>query len=395
MSCSQTSRRNRISRRSQDLHCVRWGAILLVATTLGANHLAAAGVTGAQLVQKLDQPISVVRGEVPLGETLDRLSEEQQVAILLDRRIDPGALVVADIRRQRFETALGQLATQVHGGLSVVADTVYVGPTTTVRRLRTLVALREKELLDLPNLGQRAFALTRRQRIQWPMLAEPRQLLADIASQYDLHIDGLELVPHDLWRAGELNRANVTESLLLILMQFDLAFTWSADGRSVTIVPAPGHVSIERSHRPRGMSLEQAEHRVNETLPDVATRSEKNELVFAATIEEHEVVAQLLGEKPPESTPAPRGQVELARQRFTLRVQNQPARALLDALQRDGVAIEYDSAQLADAGINLDQLVQLELKQATIRELMDGICRPLGLKYEIAGNQITLIAGEK
>ncbi len=101
----------------------------------------------------------------------------------------------------------------------------------------------------------------------------------------------------------------------------------------------------------------------------------------------------LLGEKAAPGQLPRRGPVNLARQRFSLRLEQQPASQLIAALQRDGVTIEYDTEALTKAGINLDQRISIELQQATIQQLMQALCEPLGMTFQIAGNQVVLTAG--
>ena len=352
-------------------------------------------LTGAAFSKALEQQISIVRGEVELLEMLERLQAEQQVAMLLDRRIDPQTPVIAELRRQRLEAAFGQLASQAGGGLSIVSDTVYVGPLETVRTMRTLIELRQNELLDQKDLGARAFQLTGRRRIAWPDLTEPSRLVSDIARQYQLTVSGLDLIPHDLWRGGHIAHANAAEALLILLLQFDLSFEWLPNATGIQITPVPEQVALARLHTPKGMSLEAAATLASDAFPTAQVSREGTKLLVSATLEEHEALAILLGEKAAPGQLPRRGPVNLARQRFSLRLEQQPASQLIAALQRDGVTIEYDTEALTQAGINLDQRISIELQQATIQQLMHAICEPLRMTYKIVGNHVVLTAGDE
>ena len=115
-------------------------AVVLLLLTL--QDPCAAQSTGGAFGLARERSVSIARGEAQILEVLQSLGQNQDVAILLDRRIDPELLVSADLRRMRLQSLIGNLAGQTTGGLSVVGDTFYIGPADSVRRLRTLIELR-------------------------------------------------------------------------------------------------------------------------------------------------------------------------------------------------------------------------------------------------------------
>ena len=351
-----------------------------------------AQATGGAFNLALERSVSMSSGESPLLASLQSLEVDQQIAILLDRRIDPDQIVGTDLRRMSLKTLVGSIASQVQCGISPVGDTLYVGPVTTVRKLRTLVEIQGTELRSAKVDTKRVFELVRRKPVTWDDLAEPRKLVHDIADSYQLQVDGLDLVPHDLWRTGHMASPNASEALLIILLQFDLSFEWLPGASGIQIIRAPESPSLERIHSPVGMTTDEARIRIREAFPDAIVSDAPKGLMVSGTVEEHDSLEYLLGEKTNRNNASIRKSVVLANQRFTLKARGQRCDLLLEALQLDGLDIEYDTEALSAAGIDLTTKLILELDKATIAQLLDAVCEQVPLKYSIRGNKVVLEA---
>ncbi len=381
-------------RQTRTISCFCHGLACLI--LFCANSHGQAPAAGAAFQLALQRSLSVSQGDSQLLDVLNSVAQDQAVAVLLDRRLDPEQLVGADLRRMRLRAFMENLAIQAEGGLSVVADTCYIGPASSIRKLRTLVALRDAELRRADSqFKQRLTELLKRRRVVWDDLAEPRKLIADIADSYQLQVSGLDLVPHDLWRSASLTNPNATEALLLVLIQFDLSFEWTADLQGIRIVAAPVTATIERVHTPKGLTLPAALSAIQEKFPELSVEPAEKTLVISATIEQHAALELLLGEQRPPAELSVRRPVVLANQRFTLQAREQRLDLLLETLQLDGVRIEFDPDTLAAAGIDLTQRVTLNLEQATIAQLCDALCQPTGLNYRIRNNAVLLEAGDQ
>ena len=83
----------------------------------------------------------------------------------------------------------------------------------------------------------------------------------------------------------------------------------------------------------------------------------------------------------------------LNRERYTLKMKNTPASALLKELgtpARGQLKFEFDADEFQAAGIDLDKLVSLEVKEATIEELLRATFDPLHVKFEIVDRTVKL-----
>lgn len=351
----------------------------------------AASLTGSKFHQQLEQQTSGSWTNVELRSLLNKLASERRVAILLDRRIDPTVKMQVDIVDQPLREGLHEIARMVHADVSVTENLVYFGPPSATGRLRTLIELRTAELREASNEipEQRRTQLTRRQTISWADLDTPSDILRPIAELYKLTIPQQDQVPHDLWAGNELPNSTAAEALSLILIQFDLTFSWIDGGHAIELVPIPEKVQLERRQRIRGRSADETLKLIGARFPQLESTVDGSDLIVRGTLEDHENVAALLN---PSSTrkPTPQAPAPLQQRTFTLTIRRAPVRAVMDELKKSKVVFVYDEKALAAAGVNLDQPVDLDLNKATADEFLNALFSPLDLKFEIENLTVRL-----
>ncbi len=368
-----------------------------------AGDEAVAYATSVRLEERLGASLSASWVNVDLRTLLLRIGRERQVALILDRRIDPSRLQSFEARQQPLREALDELAERLDAGLSFAGNAVVLAPPDSAARLRTLIQLRTDEIPDgvkpgakpqAAKLRNRRLALNERRTIRWADLDEPRGLVEQIAGRWALTVDGLDLVPHDLWAVGTIPEATAAEALSMVLNQFDLTFEWTAHADGIRIVPLSGEVAIERKYVPRGMTVAEAVRTWPDDFPGVKAEAAGREVRVRGRIEDHDALQASLkpgGAMPRTSKkPSKTGPTPLARRTFTLRTQDAPAAAILEKLKESGLKIEWDAAALKAAGVDLTKRIALDLKDATADQLFDAICKPLGIEFTIAGEKITL-----
>ena len=97
-----------------------------------------------------------------LRVALERLADRQQVAIMLDRRIDPDSPVDAAVADTPLDLLPLRLAAGSDATLSYIGPVVYVGPRDGTANLSVVAAARREEARRLPPMsaagtrGQRA-----------------------------------------------------------------------------------------------------------------------------------------------------------------------------------------------------------------------------------------------
>lgn len=350
-------------------------------------------VTGSRFESELRGTISASWQQVALRPMLRRISEDRHVGILLDRRIDPTQELAVDFDNQTLLSGLQDVARRAGGAVSVVGNTVYIGPLNAAAKLRTLVQLRSNELFALGSQLARArhFALADRRILHWNDLAEPRDLVEQIAQRYKLQVENVDLIPHDLWAGATLPDVDAWEALSLVLIQFDLTFEWTGRAAGIRIVPVPRHVWIEERYTPPEVPAGDVLRQWEAQRPGLALAVQGDQLIVRGTVEQQEAVEELL--RPglaKERTKHGDAPIALRRRTFTLRLKRAPARAVMKKLEMSGVVFRYDAQKLAKAGIDLDTPVSMELHDATADEFFRALCDPLGLKFEIHNVTVTL-----
>ena len=370
---------------------VAWLVLLATATAEEREWL-----TGKAFQQILKEPLSVTWAQVDLRTVSRRLEENRKVALLIDRRIDPSATLDFSADDLPLDELVARLA-EVRGGVTrVVGNTVYLAPAEPSAPLRTLVALRTRELNDAIREGTGKRGFVKPSDFAWNDLATPRELLERLAQRHSFELRGIEQVPHDLWAAGHLPQSTVAEALSLILIQFDLTFAWRKGGAGVQIEPIPEEPRLEQSHAaPKGTKPRAWLERVEQELPGRKAKLTGEAVVFAGSQEEHEAIEALRDQLRGTRLPTKKGKETAGgakEVRYTLRMQDKPVGSLLKTLEsrQPAYQFEYDAAALQQAGIKLEQRITLDVKEVTLEELLRTALSQVRLGFEIDGQRVRL-----
>ena len=345
--------------------------------------------TGPEFRQQLAVKLGVTWVEREMRDTLAGISRELDVAVFLDRRIDPGQTINLTLRNQPAEEVLKQLAAAGHAEWRAVGPVVYVGPAETVKKLATVAALRRQEAERLPTEARSR--LLKERAWQWSELVEPRQLLDVLAAEGEVKISGMEQAPHDLWPAVSLPPLAWTDRMSLVLAGFDLTFEIADAGNSVRLVSIPAKVVIEKTYSSRG-AVGAVVAQLRRATSGAEIRVEQGKIVVAGLQEDQEVVEGLLaGPKgtPAKSTKVKKGPVE---KRYSLTAgKNDPAGAIVRTVAVQlGKELKYDANVLE----KLKQNVPLSVKEVTLDELLMAVLKPLGLSYKLTDEALEIVPTE-
>jgi hypothetical protein len=349
--------------------------------------------TQTRFAAALERPIAGNWKGVSLRSILRRLSREREIAILLDRRVDPDQLIDIDTGERSFRSAIAEIAESAHASASRAGNCLVVASAAAAGRLRTVIALREGELVAHRSEYSARSARLRSERatIRWDDLERPADILRTIGRQFGLTISGIEMIPHDLWAGATAPEATAAEALSLVLNQFDLTFEWTDRGAGVQLVALPPTVAIERTYSLRGKSAGEVLHTLRFKVEGLDVEIRGEVLVVKASVEQQESVASLLGlAKSPGRTPTKRAATTLEKQSFTLQAHGVSLRDLLSELQKQGLTIEYDADRLDKAGIDLSQKVSVDLPQLPARRFFSRLLDPYGLTFHFAGTSVVI-----
>jgi hypothetical protein len=326
------------------INCIVAAAIMFHALIWG-GHASAAGhsgwATGPELQRRLAQPVDILWSNNPLRGAMASLSRVRQVAILMDRRVDPGQRVDLRVQDVPMESALRTIAERCGLGISRLGSVVYLGPPTAAERLPAVAAALAQSVRRLPITAQRRFFQV--QPFCWKDLSTPRDLLAQLGRQNGIEISGLNRVPHDLWAAADLPPLSLINRLLLVAIQFDLTFEVATGGSRLALTPMPENLSPPASNRR-------------------ATRA-----------------ASPTPKSPTNDRVAGVGQIRIQR----LSVKDEPLGPVLRQLAgRLKLELRIDQAAIAEAGISLDQRVSATIEDATVDDLFRQLLKSTGLRFQ-------------
>lgn len=327
--------------------CLAMMTVLGQVAILRAAEGGANWAVGPALRQQWAAPVGVVWSGVPFRPAILGLADQNRVAVLIDRRIDPDQKLNCTAQDLPLGEVIGQIAAEREIGCSIAGAFVYLGPAWTAERLRGTLQLRHNDLKRLPSAAAKNLAQTA--RLRWDDLAQPRQLLAILARDHGLKIEGLEQIPHDLWAAADLPPLPLIDRLGLIAVQYDLTFAFSDDGTVLTLAAIPDDVPA---------------------------------------------VAEPVVKEPPKAR-KPKPGSAAGEQRFTVRQTKGQVEALLNQLAAKlGYEVKLDRAAIEAAGIALDQPVTFQVKDATVDELFQAVLDPAGLAHRRKGKVLEVFPGK-
>ncbi len=336
-----------------------------------------------RLVRNLSQVLSSHWHRVPLREVLLGIERTQPISIALDRRTDPHLLVSLDVQEMPLGELLEKLATRAGLGVAASRGLVYLGPPEAASELRTLWAIAHQQVAGMsPALRAK---MRRRDSLRFQRLSEPRDAIAQLGRQMNVSIKNLEKIPFDLRPATELPEMEAIEQLTLLLLGFDLFWTPSRDRRGIRLVPIERPVVVERMH-PRRAEKEMPKVAFRQLYPGVTARVEgkRKRLLVTGILAQHEWLRG--DERPSVARPSQRG--HRGKQVYSLRVDAQPAGALLKQLSlqlKMPLVLEKDAEAIPAA---LRRRISIEVREASLQELLEAIGRELELEVKVAGGSI-------
>ncbi|EAQ81441.1 hypothetical protein DSM3645_23656 [Blastopirellula marina DSM 3645] len=356
----------------------------LLSTSLGA----AEWKTGVAFEKQLEAEVDLHWEDVPLRDALDRLSNSQEIAFFLDRRIDPDQTISISADATPLDVLVQMLAQRAGAGSCHVGSVVYIGPVDTAKDLATIAAVQA----DFARQGREAAVreLSETDALHWPELTEPRLLLTDLAKQHRLTFTNLEAaVPHDLWRAGEFPKQSTAESLTLLLAGFGATYRFGkdADGKpQLLLTPLPENPQLTRRFPFRG-DLNDAVKKVKAEFPELAIKTQTGALEVTGRFEDVSLAGRMLrGETVRRMNVTPGKKV------YSLNVEQQPLGAVLSSLEKSlGLKIETaDDAQEA-----LHDRVSFSVENASLVELLQAAFAKTSLRFELRDKLLTITAIKK
>lgn len=316
----------------------------------------------------------VSRPDGELGEFVANLATAHDVTIQIDPRVNPRTIVETPKASMPLLNLLDSLANYAAATARPLGETILITPVADADRIATLAAIRQQELVGNP-LGRRALARLRPFDLKaQPAPVSPEELLSQIEARDQLATKPPErpLLKHDLWNV-DLKQVTLAEALAFVLVPMNHSFEWTDEG--FRLIDLPTTMTLIRQHRlPSGRTSDEAISLVASLGPPVlaerAINATASLIQFRGTALEHERFASLL-------QPAVRSSAVPNQKRYTLLVDEKPARAVLRALQNQGLPLDFDHAALIGGGIDLAKQISVDVNQVTAERLVNDIAQQL------------------
>jgi len=290
----------------------------------------------------LDDPVRSSWKAVPLDDWAARVASLAGMPVIVDRRLDPQTPVTAEGRGEPLREMIATVAAGFDGEVALLRSTIRIVPRGRGGLCERAEDARDREIARLPATPRQA--LLQQAAWSWPMAARPRDLVATLAHEAGVALEGIEDLPHDHFPAADLPAMTRAERLDLVLAHFDRRVRWRtvAGAARGTIVP------------------------LDTDLPPPRRRI---------------VPAQRppLGRQP-------------AREVYALRVAAPLDETLAAVAGRCGLRLEIDRGSLQARGVSDREIVRLDVRDATRERLLDEILTPLGLAWKIDDGRLTVFA---
>jgi hypothetical protein len=354
---------------------------------------AARWLMGPGLQKQLARPIDIAWSDNPLRRALSNLSRAQEVAVLIDRRVDPDRKLTLTLEQVPLRDAFEEIAQQQELGFRLVGPAAYFGPPKAAARIRTTISLRTEEVRRLPANVSRQFLQVK--PLAWSDFATPRDLLGQLAQENGLTLKGLDQVPHDLWAGADLPPLALVVRLTLIAAQFDLTFEVSPNGKTVTLVPVPEEVAVLHVYD-GGRQAQAVAKQYAALAPHAQIKVVGNQVHVKGLVEDHEQITspRRLGKRRPPPPAHDLGKTRIDK----MAAQDAPVGQVLRAIAKDpklNLDLRIDQQALQEAGISLDQPISFSVQNASLDELLTEVVKPARLKFRRHGNVVEIAPAER
>ncbi len=218
-------------------------------------------------------------------------------------------------------------------------------------------------------------------------------MLALLAAESHVEIQGAELIPHDLWAAADLPSLSFIDRLTLLVAQFNLMFEIGADGSSVKLVEIPETVEITHSYllnKAQALQTGEIVSKLAKLLPEADVKMNGGKLVVRGRAEDQDLVEPLLSGRAAKRTTVTEG-----KKVHSLKIV-MPVGQLIGALGKKlDFDVQIDEAAIKAAGLSLDTQIDLDVKNVETNDLLKAVLSPAGLTFERQGRVLVVKPAKK
>jgi len=295
----------------------------------------------------------------------------------MDRRIDPSQLVNIAAKNVSPERFLWEIAGTQKIGVCRVTDIYFFGPPKTTACLPTVW----EQMEDQSARRRRTYQVRweRKAPLTSSSVVIIKQLLEQLANEHHFQIENPEAIPHDVWAPLKLPPTSLGGRVGIILAGFDKWFERSKDGTTIRIVAFPAiktaSLRTETLADPRAISK-----RMKAEFPELKiTGTSKRLSASGAPLEIAKLRRALVNSQTVKA-------VALHANRFNLNTQAPRGSILATVAHQLNKKLKF----APEAQPIMQAEIQLQIKDATLNQLLDETLKGTELKYEITDTALVI-----
>lgn len=179
-------------------------------------------IQGAEQSNSADwlMEISIQSDGITLRDFLNRFSKTFHFSYFLDRRLDPGMILICSIDRKPFIIAIQELTEQNNLSFCVYDSLLYIGPKNAAGELLLALGLFRQTLEERSETKSQQ--LLRKISFKTDDFSVPKELLEQLLRRTDWRWEALDKMPFDCWNRLNLPNLSVCDIIGLILIGFDV-----------------------------------------------------------------------------------------------------------------------------------------------------------------------------
>ena len=360
--------------------------VILIGATCHADAGGPPVSTQPELLRYLQRPVTLTWRGAPIHSSLNRLGNLYQIAVVVDRRVDPETELNLSVQQSAFLRVLVAAAVQSKLHVEVVGPCVYVGPEESTRLGPILLEIANQKIKSLPRRQRQRWQS--RHSVQFSRLDEPRKIIEQSLKASRIPLVNGKKIPHDLWRAQQWPQQTAAETLTLVLLGFDMAFDVTETG-GCRIRPIDRTARISHVHRSTLRSRSQRSA-LEKEFPEAVWSPDGIELdadlVTHANLRER--IRQTRTAKSDAMTNAPRSDDATLPRSYSIEIKNQPLQPIaIGILERLNMKVEFDKSIPAET---LHQRISFKVANGTRDELLTAMLRESGLQFTIEGDTVRI-----
>jgi len=339
-----------------------------------------------EVFQTLEKPCSQFVQNATLRTVLENISTAYDISVWIDRRVDKEHSVsISTDDQATVGSVLEKIAADCDCKIAFINQIAYFAPSEEASRIE--FAYWQLYSLTSSNAGRRQVDAW-----EWTRVTQPVELINERAHKLSLKLTTDTSIEHDLWRSHRIPASNLAAQWTCALSGFGSTLRVDPDN-AIQIEPAKAPENVRFTYSATqmqgvGKSPFQA---WKETWPEAfVKKTATNSWLVTASVAAHRQFIQLANASEIANIAAARSRIaitpKLDNSRFSLKA-NGSLGAILNALKQQA-PIDIQPWPLATK--IEDRRVELDLKQATLDELLQIIAMQTNTKITRQGKIVTI-----